>query len=62
MFLTAGFLQARGARLMLSLAGHPALLHFQRYTGEICEYASAALPLGILPEQSFLPARSNVGR
>ncbi len=53
MFLTAGFLQARAGRLMLSLAGHPALLHFQRHTGEICEYASADLPLGILPEQFF---------
>ena len=53
MFLTAGFLQARAGRLMLSLAGHPALLHFQRDSGEICEYASADLPLGILPEQAF---------
>jgi sigma-B regulation protein RsbU (phosphoserine phosphatase) len=53
MFVTAGFLQECGGRLTLSLAGHPALLHLQRTTGEICEYASADLPMGILPEQSF---------
>lgn len=33
MFLTAGFLQARAGRLMLSLAGHPALLHFSAGLG-----------------------------
>jgi hypothetical protein len=53
MFVTAGFLQARGDQLTLSLAGHPALLHFRRQTSEIREYASQNLPVGILPEQSF---------
>jgi hypothetical protein len=53
MFLTAGFLQYRAGRMTLSLAGHPALLHLERRTGEICEYAPADLPLGILPEQIF---------
>jgi hypothetical protein len=53
MFVTAGFLQQCGGRLTLSLAGHPALLHLKRTTREICEYASADLPIGILPEQSF---------
>ena len=53
MFVTAGFLQECGGRLTLSLAGHPALLHLQRTTGEICEYAPADLPMGILPEQNF---------
>lgn len=53
MFVTAGFLQARDGRLLLSLAGHPALLRLQRARVEICEYAAADLPLGILPEQSF---------
>lgn len=53
MFVTAGFLQAHSGRLTLSLAGHPALLHLQRHTGEICEYAPADLPMGILPEQTF---------
>ena len=53
MFVTAGFLQSCAGRLTLSLAGHPALLHLQRSTGEICEYAPADLPMGILPEQTF---------
>ena len=53
MFVTAGFLQARGDRMELSLAGHPALLHFQRKTGSVCEYPPQDLPLGILPVQSF---------
>jgi len=53
MFVTAGFLQARAGRLLLSLAGHPALLRLQSATGEICEYAAADLPMGILPEQRF---------
>lgn len=53
MFVTAGLLQQHERRLTLSLAGHPALLHFQRQTGQVCEYASTDLPLGILPEQSF---------
>jgi len=53
MFVTAGFLQAQGERIELSLAGHPALLHFQRSTGSVCEYPPQDLPLGILPVQSF---------
>lgn len=53
MFVTAGFLQQRSGRLSLSLAGHPALLHFQRGTGRTCEYSAQDLPLGILPQQSF---------
>jgi len=53
MFVTAGFLQECGGRLTLSLAGHPALLHLQRTTGEICEYESTDLPMGILLEQTF---------
>jgi sigma-B regulation protein RsbU (phosphoserine phosphatase) len=53
MFVTAGFLQERGGHLSLSLAGHPALLHFQRCAGLTCEYPAQDLPLGILPQQSF---------
>src|SRR5271165_1743402 len=53
MFVTAGFLQAYKDRLRLSLAGHPALLHFRRESGQVCEYSPEDLPLGILPEQSF---------
>ncbi len=53
MFVTAGFLHSRAGKLTLSLAGHPALLHLQQQSGEICEYASEDLPMGILPEQSF---------
>jgi hypothetical protein len=53
MFVTAGFLQAHKDRLTLSLAGHPALLHFRRDSGDVCEYSAEDLPLGILPEQSF---------
>jgi hypothetical protein len=53
MFVTAGFIQAKGNRLMLSLAGHPALLHYRRQGSAVCEYASADIPLGILPLQTF---------
>jgi len=53
MFITAGLLEARNGRLRLSLAGHPALLHFQAQTAQVCEYPSMDLPLGILPEQTF---------
>lgn len=53
MFVTAGFLQACGNHLTLSLAGHPALLHYRRESRRVCEYEAADLPLGILPEQSF---------
>jgi hypothetical protein len=53
MFVTAGFLQERAGRLTLSLAGHPALLHFQRRTARTCECPAQDLPLGILPQQSF---------
>jgi hypothetical protein len=53
MFVTAGFLQKRSGRMTLSLAGHPALLHFQRRTSQVCEYPAQDLPLGILPQQSF---------
>lgn len=53
MFVTAGLIHARATRLRLSLAGHPALLHFRRRDGEVCEYSSPDLPLGILPQQTF---------
>lgn len=53
MFVTAGFLQERSGHLSLSLAGHPALLHFQRSPAQTCEYPAQDLPLGILPQQSF---------
>jgi sigma-B regulation protein RsbU (phosphoserine phosphatase) len=53
MFVTAGFLQERSGRLSLSLAGHPALLRFQRRVGCTSEYPAQDLPLGILPQQSF---------
>jgi hypothetical protein len=53
MFITAGFLQSNDGLLSLSLAGHPSLLHLRKRSGEVCEYPSADLPIGILPEQSF---------
>jgi len=53
MFVTAGFIHARADRLSLVLAGHPPLLHFRRRDGEVGEYSSSDLPLGILPQQSF---------
>ena len=53
MFVTAGFLRCEGAELTLSLAGHPALLHYRRQTSDIAEYPPQDLPVGILPEQSF---------
>lgn len=53
-FVTAGFLQFReGNRLLLSLAGHPALLRYNSHTGQVQEYPSSDMPVGILPEQSF---------
>ena len=53
MFVTAGFLHCRADQLTLSLAGHPALIHYQRRSREIKEYPPQDLPLGILPDESF---------
>ncbi len=53
MFVTAGFLRCQGEELTLSLAGHPALLHYRKQTADIIEYPPQDLPVGILPEQSF---------
>jgi len=53
MFVTAGFLHSHAGHLTLSLAGHPALLHFQRRTSQTREYPAEDMPLGIFPEQSF---------
>ena len=61
MFVTAGLLQACDGHLALSLAGHPALLHFQRQSAQVREYPSADLPLGILPEQSFSSREMDCG-
>jgi serine phosphatase RsbU (regulator of sigma subunit) len=53
-FVTAGFLQYRqGTPLLLSLAGHPALLRYNSRTRYVEECGSAGMPVGILPEQSF---------
>ena len=53
MFVTAGFLGFAQNRLTLSLAGHPALLHFRKSSGTVEEHPTLDLPLGILPEQTF---------
>jgi hypothetical protein len=53
MFVTAGFIHAQADRLTLSLAGHPALLHYKAQTSEVGEYPAQDLPVGILPEQTF---------
>lgn len=54
MFATVGVLQYTGDHgFTLSLAGHPPLLHYSRRTGEVREYPTIDLPLGILPEQTF---------
>jgi phosphoserine phosphatase RsbU/P len=53
LFVTAGFLRFHGAQLTLSLAGHTALLHYRKRTGEICEYPAQDLPVGIFPQQTF---------
>jgi len=53
MFATVGVLQCTGRDFNLALAGHPPLLHYVRSCGEVREYPSTDLPLGILPEQSF---------
>lgn len=55
LFVTAGVLHCDGAgKLTLSMAGHPPLLHFCKATGSVSEVAAQDLPLGILPEQSFV--------
>lgn len=51
MFVTAGFIHFEDDQLSLSLAGHPALLHFQALAAETSEYEAPNLPVGILPEQ-----------
>lgn len=53
MFVTVGVLQCAGKHFMLSLAGHPPLLHYEKRMGTVREYPALDLPLGILPEQTF---------
>jgi serine phosphatase RsbU (regulator of sigma subunit) len=54
MFATVGVLQwTTGNQFSLALAGHPPLLHFSKRAGEVREYPTLDLPLGILPEQTF---------
>src|SRR5208282_5947587 len=48
-----GVLQWTGQNFNLTLAGHLPLLHYMRSTGEVREYPSLDLPLGVLPEQTF---------
>ncbi len=56
MFVTVGVLQCAGKNFLLSLAGHPPLLHYSKRMGEVREYPTIDLPLGILPEQTFSSA------
>jgi len=53
MFATVGVLQWTGRIFNLTLAGHLPLLHYVQSCGEIREYPSLDLPLGILPHQTF---------
>ncbi len=53
MFATVGVLQWTGQAFNLALAGHPPLLHYVHSKGEVREYPSLDLPLGVLPEQTF---------
>jgi sigma-B regulation protein RsbU (phosphoserine phosphatase) len=53
MFATVGVLHWTGQRFNLALAGHPPLLHYSRSRGEVEEYPSADMPVGILADQTF---------
>lgn len=53
MFVTAGFIGCTRNQLTLSLAGHPALLHYSKRSGTVEEHPTLDLPLGILPDQAF---------
>lgn len=53
MFATVAMLQWTGRTFNLALAGHLPLLHYVHSCGEVREYPSSDLPLGILPEQTF---------
>jgi hypothetical protein len=57
MFATVGVLQCAGTDFNLALAGHPPLLHYVHSCGEVREYPSTDLPLGVLPEQAFSATR-----
>jgi len=54
MFATVGVLQWTGRVLNLALAGHLPLLHYMYSSGQVREYPALDLPLGILPEQTFI--------
>jgi len=52
MYITAGFLSYRPAHgVTLCLAGHPALKHYQKKSGNVRDYPSPNLPLGIVADQ-----------
>jgi sigma-B regulation protein RsbU (phosphoserine phosphatase) len=54
MFITAGILQATNrGEVRYASAGHPAILHYQRATGNIREYGAIDLPVGIMNGQNF---------
>jgi hypothetical protein len=53
MFVTFGYLASNGGRLEYSLAGHPAILHYQAATKEITELSCSNLPLGMFDGQPF---------
>lgn len=56
MFVTVGVLHCADNQFSLWLAGHPPLLHYSKRSGEVREYPTMDLPLGILPEQTFSAA------
>jgi Stage II sporulation protein E (SpoIIE) len=53
MFATFAYLAWDGARLEYSLAGHPAILHYQAATNEISEVSCLNMPLGMFDQQTF---------
>jgi serine phosphatase RsbU (regulator of sigma subunit) len=54
MFITVGALRgAADGRVHYALAGHPPILHHQKASGAVREYASLDPPLGIMEEQQF---------
>ena len=53
MFVTFCFVAKKGDALQVGTAGHPAILQFSAKTGQVTQWESPNMPLGILPDGEF---------
>jgi len=62
MFVTFCFLAKKGDALQIGTAGHPAILQFSARTGQMTQWESPNMPLGILPDGEFVSTEARAER